>query len=131
MFKFGERSESNLAGVHPDLVKVARLALKKSPVDFGISEGLRSVERQKELFAAGKSKTMKSRHITGHAIDIFPAGKPIDWKKMIIIQKIMFEVANELNIPIRWGGDWNENGQTTDEQFYDSPHFELKSKFYP
>jgi len=131
MYKFGNRSESNLVGVHADLVKVARLALLKSPVDFGISEGLRTKTRQAELFAAGKSKTMNSRHITGHAIDIFPAGNPIDWKKMIPISKAMFEAANELNIPIRWGGDWNGNGITTDEKFFDSPHFELKSKFYP
>ncbi|MDN0092724.1 M15 family metallopeptidase, partial [Yersinia ruckeri] len=65
------RSENNLNGVNPALVKVVRRALELSPVDFGVTEGLRTIARQKELVAAGKSQTMNSRHITGHAIDVF------------------------------------------------------------
>ena len=60
-FKFSSRSEKNLQGVNPDLVKVTRRALEISEVDFGITEGLRSVERQKQLVAEGKSQTMNSR----------------------------------------------------------------------
>ena len=69
-FRFGKKSEEKLASVHRDLSRVARKALELSPVDFGITEGLRSEEKQKQLVAEGASKTMKSKHLTGHAIDI-------------------------------------------------------------
>lgn len=69
-FKFSSRSENNLQGVNPDLVKVTRRALEISEVDFGITEGLRSRYRQKQLVATGKSQTMNSRHLTGHAVDV-------------------------------------------------------------
>ncbi|STI98390.1 putative phage PS3 [Escherichia coli] len=69
-FKFSSRSEKNLQGVNPDLVKVTRRALEISEVDFGITEGLRSHYRQKQLVATGKSQTMNSRHLTGHAVDV-------------------------------------------------------------
>ncbi len=69
-FKFSSRSEKNLQGVNPDLVKVTRRALEISEVDFGITEGLRSRYRQKQLVATGKSQTMNSRHLTGHAVDV-------------------------------------------------------------
>ncbi len=70
-FRFSQRSENNLKGVNPALVQVVRRALELSIVDFGVTEGLRTVERQKELVAKGASQTMNSRHITGHAIDVF------------------------------------------------------------
>ncbi|ENA1747725.1 M15 family peptidase, partial [Yersinia ruckeri] len=63
-FNLSIRSENNLNGVNPALVKVVRRALELSPIDFGVTEGLRTVARQKELVAAGKSQTMNSRHIT-------------------------------------------------------------------
>lgn len=69
-FKFSSRSEKNLQGVNPDLVKVTRRALEISEVDFGITEGVRSRYRQKQLVATGKSQTMNSRHLTGHAVDV-------------------------------------------------------------
>lgn len=69
-FKFSSRSEKNLQGVNPDLVKVTRRALEISEVDFGITEGLRSRYRQKQLVTTGKSQTMNSRHLTGHAVDV-------------------------------------------------------------
>ncbi|ELI8130171.1 M15 family metallopeptidase, partial [Yersinia enterocolitica] len=64
-FRFSQRSENNLKGVNASLVKVVRRALELSTVDFGVIEGVRTVERQKELVAAGKSQTMNSRHISG------------------------------------------------------------------
>lgn len=64
-FKFSSRSEKNLQGVNPDLVKVTRRALEISEVDFGITEGLRSRYRQKQLVATGKSQTMNSRTLRG------------------------------------------------------------------
>lgn len=131
-FKFGKRSLDNLRGVHPDLVKVANRALELSPIDFTITEGLRTVARQKELVAKGLSKTMNSRHITGHAIDIVPL--PVDWNNaqpFIEVSKYFFQAAKELGVAIRWGGDWNENGDWKDEKFRDLPHYELKRSVYP
>ena len=131
-FKFGKRSLDNLRGVHPDLVKVVYRALELSPIDFTITEGLRTVARQKELVAKGLSKTMNSRHITGHAIDIVPL--PVDWNNaqpFVEVSKYFFQAAKELGVAIRWGGDWNENGDWRDEKFRDLPHYELKRSVYP
>ncbi len=80
-FKFSSRSEKNLQGVNPDLVKVTRRALEISEVDFGITEGLRSRYRQKQLVATGKSQTMNSRHLTGHAVDVVAyIGSQVSWE---------------------------------------------------
>ncbi|OOH91844.1 peptidase M15 [Pasteurellaceae bacterium 15-036681] len=131
-FKFGKRSEENLNGVHKDLVKVARRALELSEIDFTVIEGVRSKAKQKRLYIQGATKTMNSRHLTGHAIDIVPY--PVDWndlEKFGKLAKAMFAAANELKIPIRWGGDWNRNGRSDDEKFYDGPHFELLRAVYP
>jgi hypothetical protein len=124
--KFGERSEKNLVGVHPDLVKVMRLAIERTTVDFGITEGLRTKERQKELFDQKKSRTMNSRHLTGHAVDVmaYVDGKGSwIWGLYEVINKTVQDAADELNIPIVWGGSW--------ASFRDGPHFELDREFYP
>ncbi|STL62039.1 putative phage PS3 [Escherichia coli] len=69
-----------MQGVNPDLVKVTRRALEISEVDFGITEGLRSRYRQKQLVATGKSQTMNSRHLTGHAVDVVAyIGSQVSW----------------------------------------------------
>lgn len=131
-FKFSKRSEENLKGVHTDLVKVARRALEISEIDFTVIEGVRTKARQQQLYKQGATKTMNSRHLTGHAIDIVPY--PVDWndlEKFGKLAKAMFAAANELKIPIRWGGDWNRNGRSDDETFYDGPHFELLKAVYP
>lgn len=133
MFKFSQRSLNNLKGVHPDLVKVATKALEYSAVDFVVTEGVRTIERQKQLVAQGKSKTMNSRHITGHAIDIVPVSGSgaLLWNQCPDVAQAMFEAAKELGIPIRWGGDWDMDGDSKDEKFYDGPHFELLRSKYP
>lgn len=69
-FALSQKSVDRLAGVHPKLVAVVNLAITISPVDFAVLEGLRTIERQKSLVAAGASKTMRSRHLTGHAVDL-------------------------------------------------------------
>jgi len=124
--KFSERSEKNLVGVHPDLVKVMRLAIERTTVDFGITEGLRTKERQKELFDQKKSRTMNSRHLTGHAVDImaYVNGKGSwVWELYESINKAVQDAADELRVPIVWGGSW--------VSFRDGPHFELDREFYP
>lgn len=125
-FKFSQRSEDRLKGVNPDLVKIARRALQLSPVDFGITEGLRTQERQKQLVAEGKSQTMNSRHLTGHAVDVYAYPTPEGSWDMTYYRQIAeaFKAASvELAIPVEWGGNW-----TT---LKDGPHFQLPHKDYP
>jgi peptidoglycan L-alanyl-D-glutamate endopeptidase CwlK len=100
-------------------------AIVNSPYDFGISEGLRTKERQQELFSSGKSQTMRSRHLTGHAVDIvlFVDGQVTwDFEKYRLVADHIKTVAKELNIPIEWGGDWTS--------FKDGPHFQLPWSTY-
>nr|DAI71380.1 MAG TPA: L alanyl D glutamate peptidase endolysin [Caudoviricetes sp.] len=125
-FKFSQRSENNLKGVNPDLVKIVRRALQLSPVDFGITEGLRTVERQRQLVAAGKSQTMNSRHISGHAVDVFAyptSAGSWEWKYYEQIATAFKQAAKELNISVEWGGDW--------KTLKDGPHFQLPHAKYP
>lgn len=125
-FKFGERSEARLVGVHPDLVKVVRRALQISKVDFAVVEGVRNKERQAELVKSGASQTMNSRHLNGHAIDIAPVvGNQVrwDWPLYYVLAEAMKAAAAEANIPIEWGGDWRK--------FKDGPHWQLPWKEYP
>jgi len=131
-FVLSARSNKNLQGVHPDLVKVVKQALEYSAVDFTIIEGRRTPERQKQLVAQGKSKTLNSRHITGHAVDIVPVvGGAVLWNQCPDVAQAMLEASKELGIPIRWGGDWDMDGDSKDEKFYDGPHFELLRSKYP
>lgn len=129
-FKFGKRSEQNLVGVHPDLVKVARRALEISKIDFCVIEGKRTVKRQRELVEAGASWTMDSRHIPmppdnlAKAIDVAAWVGEIrwDWPLYDKIAAAMFQAALELKVFIIWGGNW---------QVRDGPHFELDRRKYP
>lgn len=125
-FKLGATSLARLRGVHPDLVKVVELALTYSPHDFTITEGLRSKARQKQLFDAGASRTMNSRHLTGHAIDfaVLVSGKVRwDWPLYGPVADAFKRAAKELGVPIIWGGDW--------KSLRDGPHVELDRKQYP
>lgn len=131
-YQFSQSSKDKLRGVHPDLVKVVSLALSISEVDFKVIEGVRTQERQAYLFKTHATKTMQSRHLTGHAIDIVPL--PVVWNNLAAfgtVAKAMFKASEQLKIPIRWGGDWNRNGRSDDEKFYDGPHFELLKAVYP
>jgi len=119
-FALNERSLRNLKGVNQDMVEVVHRAAEISPVYFVVTEGLRTVQRQAELLAKGASRTMNSKHITGRAVDVaaFPGGK-LSWefKYYKVISESFKQAAKELDIKIRWGGDW--------KSFVDSPHFEL------
>ena len=121
----GQRSLSRLEGVHPDLVRVVKKAAAMSDLDFTVLEGLRTVERQKQLVKAGASKTMNSRHITGHAVDLAPllnGEVSWAWPQYHKLAKIMKAAAADEKVPLTWGGDW---------RFKDGPHWELNWKVYP
>lgn len=124
MYSYGKRSLSHLEGAHPDLKKVALLAIKKAKIDFGIIDGERTMEEQKEMLNSGASKTMKSRHLpmkdgvytpvkdggVFFALDnmAFVNGKG-RWEFDLYykIAEAYQEAARELNIPIVWGGCWS------------------------
>lgn len=124
--KLSSKSEVRLSQVHPDLQKVIREAFNTMPFDVTVLEGLRSNERQAELFKSGASKVRRSKHQDGVAVDIAPY--PIDWNdknRFNEMAKHVLIASKSLGIPVRWGGDWNMNGDWKDESFYDGPHFEL------
>lgn len=125
-YKFSKRSEKNLVGVNSALVTVTRRALELSPVDFGITEGLRSRDRQKQMVAAGASQTMNSRHLTGHAVDVVAylgANISWEWKYYEQIATAFKQAGKELGTVIEWGGDW--------KTLKDGPHFQLTFRDYP
>lgn len=122
----GQRSLSRLEGVHPDLVRVVKKAAAMSSLDFTVLEGLRTLDRQKQLMAAGASKTMNSRHLTGHAVDLAPMlGGAVrwDWPLYHQLAAVVKAAAKAENVPVTWGGDWRT--------FKDGPHWELPWKSYP
>lgn len=125
-FNLSKRSRARLAGVHPDLVAVVERAIQITGVDFMVTEGLRSVTRQKELFAAKATRTMNSRHLTGHAVDVAAmVGGEVrwDWPLYSRVAAAFKQAALERGTPIIWGGDW--------KSLKDGPHFELDRKAYP
>jgi len=125
-----ERSRKNLVGVHPDLVRVVERASEISPVPFVVTEGLRNLERQKELIAAGKSWRLDGRHLTGHAVDLVDADNfGYEMPDMKEIGKAMRQAAAELKVPIIWGANVKHGGDWKTKN--DSPHFELDEKVYP
>jgi peptidoglycan L-alanyl-D-glutamate endopeptidase CwlK len=126
MYSFSQKSIAKLQAVHPDLIKVMQEAISNAPYDFSITEGVRSLERQKELFAARKSTTMRSRHLTGHAVDIavFVDGKVTwDLKYYKEVTDHIKVVAKLNDVPLEFGIDW--------KSFVDAPHVQLPWKQYP
>lgn len=139
-----DAGDAKLQGVHNALVAVIRMASLKSPVPFTVTEGLRSKTRQAALVEIGASKTMASRHLTGHAADLWPLDpktfKPLPsdaafprgsnearaasaalWAALRSIAITVKAVAKEQGVQIEWGGDWG----------WDAPHFQLNRAAYP
>ena len=135
---FGARSEKNLAGVHPDLVRVLRRAITK--FDFTVICGVRSDAEQAALYAQGRTKpgpkvtwTLNSRHKVnkrtgfGHAVDCVPS--PLDWndtKAFDAMAKAILFAAHDEGVDVVWGADWDDDGKPREKGESDSPHFELK-----
>jgi peptidoglycan L-alanyl-D-glutamate endopeptidase CwlK len=126
VYTLSQKSLDRLKGVHPDLVKVVKRAIELTPVDFRITEGLRTKERQAYLMKKGATRTMRSRHITGHAIDFVALPNGVvswDFPLYAQISQAFKKAAAEVGVFIIWGGDW--------KSFRDGPHIELNRKFYP
>ena len=117
---FSEQSEQHLAEIHDDLYEVVFLARLISEVPFEITDGLRTIEEQRDYFNNGFSKTMRSKHLDGLAVDVVPT--PVSWEPeaFLPIAEAMKQAADILDTPIVWGGDWRT--------FKDYPHFELKER---
>jgi peptidoglycan LD-endopeptidase CwlK len=131
--KLTATSLKRLKGVDTRLVAVVMRAAEITTQPFQITEGVRTVERQRTLVARGASKTMRSRHLTGHAVDVVAmVGGRISWEfpLYLAIRDAMFAAAKELGIVLRWGADWDGDGDSKDETFVDSPHFELPRAVY-
>lgn len=131
-----QRSIARLQGLHPDLVAIVNQAALITVQPFIITEGLRTLERQQKLVAAGASQTLRSRHLTGHAFDLaafidmdgsgdYTSGDNIrwDWPLYKTLSIVVKDAAKELGLPIEWGGDW--------KTFKDGPHFQLPWAQYP
>lgn len=141
-YKLSQKSLERLNGVHPSLIFLVNAAIDTQIMDFSVNEGVRSIDRQKELVSKGASKTMKSKHLIqsdgyGHAVDLYPY--PIDMdavNKNSAVEIVRFGVLAGIikslawthGIEIEWGGDWDSDGQTLDHTLFDAPHFQLKGK---
>jgi len=147
-FKLSKRSLKNLEGVNPALVEVVHRAIIVTKVDFAVVEGLRSLERQRELVAKGASQTLKSKHIEGNAVDLmaFIGGRG-SWELNLYddIADAMKMAATTSGVSLRWGAAWTvkdiRKWKGTMEEamnsyidqrrlegkrpFIDAPHFEL------
>lgn len=150
-YRFSLRSRYRLSGVHPALVAVAHRALELSTVDFGITEGLRSKARQVELYQAGASRTLESRHLTGHAIDVVAyVGGQVRWEFDLYrrIAEAFAQAGAELNTAVEWGACWCRIDGAQDlsrlvgdyvsycrdrgrKPLVDGPHFQLAKGDYP
>jgi peptidoglycan L-alanyl-D-glutamate endopeptidase CwlK len=147
-FKLSKRSEDRLLGVDERLVTVVKAAIHTTKVDFGVICGMRTSKEQEELVAKGASKTMKSKHLQGLAVDLMAyIGSRASWELNLYddIADAMAEAAREVDVPIRWGAAWTVpniayfNGTMEDAMnsyidtrrtqsrrpFIDGPHFEL------
>jgi len=142
MYQFGNTSKQRLASCREEIQQVMKLSIKRSPVDFGIACGHRTVEEQQKLYAQGRTKTgsivtyvdgvnKKSQHNINpsNAVDIYGwvNGKATwDEKTLIFLAGIINASADELGIILRWGGNWDNDGEIiTDQNFLDLPHFEF------
>lgn len=147
-FKLSQRSLSRLEGVNEDLVSVVKWAIDITNVDFGVTEGMRTEETQAKYVAAGKSQTMKSKHLVGQAVDLVAyVDGAVSWELNVYddVAAAVRLAAKEIGVPIRWGAAWHipdlrEWNGTMEEAmndyidtrraqnrrpFIDAPHFEM------
>ena len=152
-FRLSQRSVDRLEGVHPDMTAVVERAIQLSKVDFGVTQGVRTLDEQKANVAAGRSQTMASKHLLqddgfSHAVDVVAyVGPDVSWELNVYddICDAFKEAAKEVGCSIKWGAAWSEGDIRTYEgssedammayvdlrrsqgrrPFIDAPHFEL------
>jgi peptidoglycan L-alanyl-D-glutamate endopeptidase CwlK len=109
-------------------------ALQEAPFAFVVTEGLRTIERQRELVRVGASNILNSRHLTGHAVDLVPyvdidkdgrveVEEMYAWPLYYKLAPVIKAAADKEDVAIVWGGSWRS--------FKDGPHWELDRKVYP
>lgn len=149
MFKLSARSLAKLDGVHPNLIRVVKRAIELTKIDFAVTEGLRTPERQREMYEKGASQIKEGgTHVAGRAVDLAAfVGDRISWELRLYddIADAMKAAALEVNVGLRWGAAWNVpdirhwNGTMESAMMYyvdtrrkmgqrpfiDGPHFEL------
>ena len=134
MRQWTDRSLTNLRGIHPELRRVMDRAMREAPFAFIVTEGLRTLARQQELVRIGASKTLNSRHLTGHAVDLVPyvdidkdgkveVEEMYSWPLYYKLAPVIKAAADKEDVAIVWGGDW--------VKFRDGPHWELDRRVYP
>lgn len=133
MHELGKVSMERLRTCDRRLQRIATEAIRITPIDFTILEGYRTIPRQQALFRQGASKIDGINKVGKHnyspslAMDIAPY--PIDWqdlRRFYLLAGTILSVANSQGVALRWGGDWNSNGDFDDQSFHDLPHFELR-----
>tara|TARA_R100000734_G_C3315982_1_gene108243 strand:- start:1374 stop:1841 length:468 start_codon:yes stop_codon:yes gene_type:complete len=152
-FRLSQRSLDKLEGVHPAMTGVVERAIQLTKVDFGVTQGVRTLEEQKANVAAGRSQTMASKHLLqddgfSHAVDVVAyIGSDVSWELNLYddICDAFAEAARETGASIKWGAAWSEGdirsypGSAEDAMmayvdlrrsqgrrpFIDAPHFEL------
>ena len=115
-FKLSQRSKAKLQGVHPKLIAVVERAIELTEVDFGVTYGVRTYAEQEQLYAQGRSQTMKSKHLIqadgySHAVDLVAYfGSDISWELNVYdnICDAMKQAAKEVGLPVKWGAAWSE-----------------------
>lgn len=121
------RDRTRLTGVNADLVRVIERAAAITTMPFVVLEGLRTLERQKQLVQQGASQTLDGRHLTGHAVDIAPLGDDgkVSWHWPLYhrLAAIVKRAAQDEGVVVEWGGDWR--------RFKDGPHWQLPESLYP
>ena len=155
MFKYGRGSLTRLAQGRMALQRVAHRTLEVSKVDISVAEVLRDRARQVELVRAKKSFTMNSRHLTGHAMDLWAyvnGGVSWDWEHYYEIARSAKVASMELDVDLIWGGVWDRHLNELSNDFkaeteaytarrkashphknvlLDGPHFQLDWRKYP
>jgi peptidoglycan L-alanyl-D-glutamate endopeptidase CwlK len=154
MYRLSALSRRRLVGVHPDLTRWVEAGIALTAQDFRVQEGLRTKARQAQLVAAGASRTLDSRHLTGHAVDLVPLLGTVprwDWPLVYQIVPPLAQAARDLNLPVIWGGAWCDLADLRSvadaeaaiaaytaqckrkgrRPFLDGAHFELSRHRYP
>jgi len=132
MITLGKMSRVHLESCHPKIQRLITELARRVPksMDFSVTCGHRGEAEQNAAYASGRSTktwpfSMHNR-LPSPAVDLAPY--PLDWNDTARFARLSGYVqcaADDLGIRIRWGGDWNQDGKSSDEKFIDMPHFEL------